>query len=394
MKVRIIASAAAIAAWVLVDWLLNKAAPIVSAGLATAQFDNSTAGYARGEAARWFNGSGMPTLGLIAILALIWWRPLRKAFAPVALLTLLAAPAFAYYEKTDYTEPYFVLPNESAFFIPDVGANKDSQAKFGSQQYLEENKIAAKRFIIPHTKLSGSGLWSDFYVPAGRLIIVDRTPYNQEWTAAAHRGTSAKDESFPCQSSEGINITVEIGIAASVHEESAALFLYHFGVNPPQGDRTQPQVIFTSVFQGRSLQQVMGTVGRGKVQALVCNEIAARTTDTANVETNKIMASVEAKATAWLASVGITLDYIGWAGTFTFDPTVQKAINDRYEAEKIAPVLTTLQAAADLKVKEGLGTGLAAHGLPANLVAIPSSLMDLSALANSLSGGPPKPAKP
>lgn len=133
----------------------------------------------------------------------------------------------------------------------------------------------------------------------------------------------------------------------------------------------------------------MDTVGRGKVQALVCHEIAARSMDVANTETNKIMDTVETKATAYLASVGITLDYIGWAGTFTFDRDVQKAINDRYTAEKIAPVLPTLQAMAELKVKEGLGAGLASKGLPANLIAVPSNLLsDLSAaLGGNLPAG-------
>jgi hypothetical protein len=48
---------------------------------------------------------------------------------PLFLLSSLAGPAEAYYDKTDYTEAYFILPNESAFYIPDVGANRDGQAK-------------------------------------------------------------------------------------------------------------------------------------------------------------------------------------------------------------------------------------------------------------------------
>lgn len=55
---------------------------------------------------------------------------------------------------------------------------------------------------------------------------------------------------------------------------------------------------------------------------------------------------------------------------------MQKAINDRYAAEKIAPVLPTLQAQSDIKVKEGLGEGMAKHGLPANLIAIPTNILE------------------
>jgi hypothetical protein len=266
--------------------------------------------------------------------------------ALAGLLLLPATAAQAYYDKNDYTEAYFILPNESAFFIPDAGANRDSQAKFGSAQYLEENKVAAKRFIIPHTKFSGSGFFQDFYVPTGRLIIVDRTPYNREWTASRNRGTSTRDESFPCQSQEGLNVTVEVAIATAVTEEDAARFLYWFGVRPPQGNRADPQVIFASVYNGRGLAEVMDGVGRGKVQSLVCKQIGARSFDKVNSDVNAIMEAVTADAGAYFKSRGITLDYIGWAGTFTFDHDVQKAINDRYTAEKIAPMLPVLQTKA------------------------------------------------
>lgn len=374
---RIILSVLAIGLYTFGKFVAGVSAPLISGNLAGAQFDNTNTGYFAGQLATYFNGSGesvLSTFLLIGVLIAIWYSPTKKMLASLVVLFALLAvsPSYAYYDQKDWTEPFFILPNESAFFIPDVGANKDSQSKFGSQDYYESNKIAAKRFTIPHQKLSGSGTWSDYYVPAGRLIVVDRTPYNREWTAAGHRGTSTRDESFPCQSSEGLNITVEVGVAASVFEENAAKFLYRYGVNTPQGDRTKPEVIFTSVYYGRSLREVMDTVGRGEVGVLVCNELSTRTLDKANGEAGAILKAVQEKATAWFASYGISIDYIGWAGTFSFDPNVQKAINDKYEADKIAPVLSTLQAQADIKVKEGLGTGLATRGLPANLVALPN----------------------
>ena len=83
-----------------------------------------------------------------------------------------------------------------------------------------------------------------------------------------------------------------------------------------------------------------------KVQALVCHEIGARSFDAVNKDVNIIMDTVEKNASAFFAAKGITLDYIGWAGTLTFDKDVQQAINDRYTTEKIAPVLSTLQTKA------------------------------------------------
>lgn len=353
MFFRGILSGLAIAAYWLINSVINPVSTIASGVLAGKQFDNSNVSYVESSVGiSWLSGANVPCVILLAVLAFIWWGFFKKLGTKTTVGTLLltmlmsSTNAYAYYSKEDYSEAYFILPNESAFFIPDVGANKDSQVKFGSADYLEANKIAAKRFTVPHNKFSGSGLWSDFFVPTGRLIIVDRTPYNREWVAPSDRGTSQRNESFPCQSSDGINITAEVGIAASVTEENASKFLYFFGVKPPKGDRADPNVVFTSVYYGRNLAEVMDSVGRGKIQALVCHEIGSRTFDKANTDINAIMDAVEKNTSAFLLSRGITLDYIGWAGTFSFDKDVQQAVNDLYTAEKIAPVLETLKSKA------------------------------------------------
>ncbi len=304
--------------------------------------------------------------------------------------------ALAFADTTDKTEAYTILPNESAFFIPDTGANKESQAQFDSEAYLQDKKIAVKRFVIPHQKLAGSGgtSWAstgwDLYVPTGRLIIVDRSPFSREWVAAHDRGTSAKNESIPCQSKEGVNITVGVSIGASVTEDNAAKYLYHFGVLPPTDaagrllDRSSPQTIFTSVYYSRKLSDVMDDVGRKRVQTLICNEIAARSFDEDNDQAVKIMDNVKRAASDYFATVGITLDFIGWGDTFTFDPDVQKAVNDRRNAQALKDVLPVLQALAQLKVQEGMGAGLASKGLP--VVVTPGMIDALSKLVNQASG--------
>jgi hypothetical protein len=363
--VRGILTGVAVLVWGFFVFFLNTVGTVVTGKLAGKQFENSDSAFIVSQyGMRLFSWVGaLSTLALLVVLAALWWGPLRQRldrdtvkrltfgrFSSVALLFLLASSssAFAYFDTTDKTEAYFILPNESAFWIPDVGANKDSQGRFEGVDYLNANKVAAKRFIIPHAKLSNSGgNWGyDAYVPTGRLIIVDRTPYNREWVASKERGTSAKDESFPCQSSEGLNITVEMSVAASVLEENAARYLYYFGVRPPAGDRSTNQVIFTSVFFGRTLTEVMDGVGRGAVQTMVCNEFSSRTLDKANADARVIIDTVQKNAAAFFASRGITLDYIGWAGTFSFDNDVQTAINRAYEAGKIQPYLETLKTKA------------------------------------------------
>ncbi len=380
---RIALSVIVLAAAYLAQAYLNVQTPLITGQLAGQQFGNSSPAFV--DTQLWSrilaSAAILIPIVVLAFLAAIWWKPSKRLLArltgvatAVLLLMSMDQKAYAYYDQTNYTEAYFILPNESAFFIPDVGANKDTQAGFGSEAYLQENKIPAKRFEIPHQKLTGTSYWTNYYVPTGRLIIVDRTPYNREWTAATHRGTSHKDEAMPCQSKEGLNVTAEVGIAVSVHEEDAAKFLYWFGVKPPAGNRTDPQVIFTSVYYGRNLAEVMDGVGRGQVQTLVCNEIGKYPLDKVNEMYVSIIEEVKKNAEEFLKTRGITLDYIGWAGTLTFDKDVQKAINDSYSAQKVAPVLDVLKTKALLDAVEKWNGQIPA--LP-SVVVVPNNLADI-----------------
>jgi hypothetical protein len=401
---RAIATAAAVVLYGWINFLLHPVATIASADVAGQQFANTDASYVTSMIGiRLFGNLGIPAVVLLAVVVAIWWRPLRQWWvsgaAAIVFGVLLAAPqAQAYYDKTDYTEAYTILPNESAFWIPDAGANKDNQAQFDSEAYLQANKIAVKRFIVPHTKLQGSGSFFDFYVPAGRLIIVDRTPFSREWVEARERGTSTRNESFPCQSKEGLNISVGVSIGASVLEPNAAKYLYRFGVLPPVGDRTDPKVIFNSVFFSRKLSDVMDDVGRKKVQTLVCNEIASRSFDKANEEANQIMDAVGKAAADYFASVGITLDFIGWADTFTFDPVVQDAVNRRYIASQdqaiaaeLAPYASTIQALAAADALRSFGHKSDGR-LPSTIVGLPPDLGGL--LGTLLRSGAAAPTAP
>ncbi len=393
-----IATVAAILIYGWVNFLVSPVGTILSGDAAVRQLQNSDVAYVTSIwGMRFFGNLGLPFILLLAVVAAIWWLPARRWLtairgAAVLLALTAAAPhAWAYYDKNDYTEAIYILPNQSAFVIPDAGANKDTQAQFMSLDYLKANKVAAKRVVIPHVKLSGSGSWSDFYVPSARVIIVDRTPYNREWVTAANRGTSNRNEGMPCQSSEGLNITAGISIGVSVREEDAARYLYYFGTVPPKGNPSDPAVIFTSVYNARSVADVMDRVGRGEVLSLVCREISARALNDDNKDAGAIIKNVTAGMTAFLSERGITLDYLGWADTFTFDPAVQRAINDKFTADTVGPVLNTLQDLANVRIKEGLGQGLATRGLPANLIAIPSDLLDFTTLLGAKSGATPAP---
>ncbi len=362
---KIVASLVVICVGAWIDFGSAATDTLLRGKLASMQFDPSDASaLAYGTLSGTPSASGwLVTLAVAGLLFAIWVGPLCRKLGVFAVLALAlgaaGAPeqARAYYNQSDYAEPFFILPNESAFFIPDTGDNLQGQGSFGSEQYLERNKIAAKRFTIPHAKLPGSGLWSNYYVPAGRLIVVDRTPFSREWVSASDRGSSAHDEGFHCQSSEGLDVTVGVAIGSSVYEQDAAKFLFHFGVKPPVGDRTQPEVIFTSVYYGRSLIEVMDGPVRNKVQSLVCGQLSSHTLDYDNQQASAIQAAVEKDTRDYLGNVGITLDYFGWADTFTFDPKVQDAINRIYVAKADAAIADNLKD--KVQVIQGLAVATA-----------------------------------
>ena len=98
-------------------------------GLAAGQqFANSNAAYVTSMVGmHMFSNLGIPAIVLLVVVAAIWLGtapPLLGGVATVAMLCVLLAapPAQAYYDKTDYTEAYTILPNE--FRLLDSGCRR------------------------------------------------------------------------------------------------------------------------------------------------------------------------------------------------------------------------------------------------------------------------------
>jgi hypothetical protein len=308
------------------------------------------------------------------------------------------APSYAYYSKTDYTETFEIGPNQSAFMIPLQGANKDSQVQFGSKDYFQQNKVPAKRVQVPHVKLSGSGGMNDYYVPAAKLIVVDRSPYTRMWTKDTKTGSSATDDGFRFESADSLNIETDVAISASVTEEDAATFLYNFGTPPLvntiaydptlqyQSDSFYAQS-YASISYGRSLAQVMDSNVRGMVQVELANAFGSKILALDLPEKANIIKSVMDNVKKFYAVKGITIEYVGYANSLTFDKPVQDAINNVYIATKeneafaaMAPAIPVRQQIASIGVTENFGKSLSKWngGLPAlpNFAIVPSSVTD------------------
>ncbi|QGY01931.1 hypothetical protein MMSR116_08605 [Methylobacterium mesophilicum SR1.6/6] len=403
-------SLGAIAVFAGLPRLASTEAGLAAGRVAVEQLSDSAAGPLKTQiASDLAGGSTLPLLALLAVLAVIWLVPARRAPLAVLLFGLGTAaapePADAYFSKYDYGEYIEILPNQSAFMIPESGDTKTTQAQFGSEKFLSESKVAAKRVQIPHTKLPNTGTLSDYYVPAARLIIVDRTPVSREWTTSASRGTSSADQGFRFETADSIGLSTSVVISAFVKEEDAAKFLYWFGTKPSAQDTDEAR--FASVLYGRSLAEVVdGNVHR-TVQAALAREFGRRSTDDAIHQKAEIMASVEKAVIDQFAPMGVTVTTLGFADELSFEnAAIQAAIDDTFMANKRAQSaqaqLATLpiqERILDMEIRRsdaqarqtlaGRWNGSASGFLP-SWVVIPSDV--LGTVRGWFGGGETKPA--
>ena len=410
---RVLASVGVLVGFGVLNSLLIATAPLLSGEASVAQLQNSDVGYLGAQAGiRLFNGSPVSFAVLLAVLAAVWWRYLRMlggrwlgAAAVLALLT--PGAALAYYDTSDRPEFVEISPNETAFLIPVAGANKDTQGSFMSEAYLAANKVALKRVQIPHALIRNPGWSADYYVPAAKLIIVDRSPYNREWVAAHDRGTSNRDESFRFESADSVNISTGISISAYVKEEDTAKFLYWFGTKAVAVNTADPASNFASVARGRSLADVMDSVVRGKVQAVLAREFGSRGTNDAAHQKRAIIDIVETEVKKTFAEKGITIEYVGFAESLNYDnPEIQKAIDNAFIAEREAAAANTrasaapaLKALTDIDVERNFGAALTrwngAINVPSFVVVPGDTIETLTGLLKGLlAPKTPETAKP
>ena len=137
-------------------WLITNAytpvATIIAGQEAGNQFVPSDSDYVQ---AVWANSllsgvNGILSLIFGLVLMAIWFDPVKRGIKFVLaalaaggmLVAVMPNTAHAFAEKADRTEAYTILPNESAFWIPDVGDNKSKEAQIDSADYLNANKVA------------------------------------------------------------------------------------------------------------------------------------------------------------------------------------------------------------------------------------------------------------
>ena len=314
--------------------------------LAVKQLENSQLNYAIGRASA--NGHILLWANylLITIMAVIWvpvvWRKVKNILS-LLILVLIISFAISACGPPHLEVVKEIAPNETAYLVPLEGANKDTQGKFMSIEYLEANKVASKRVSIPTRKIeTGRMTWDYHWIETVKLIVVDRAPVTREWTKATGTGTSHSDQAISVESSESIDFYLGITAQASIKEENASKFLYYFA--------------------GKKLADVMDTNVRGYVQSALWKEFGGRTLTEGKGSKKVIIEQVYNDAKKFFAEQGLSIDYVGGAEGLTFkDGKVQEAINKAFVAENDKKVALEEKVAQDTRNETKVNMAVAAR---------------------------------
>jgi hypothetical protein len=211
-------------------------------------------------------------------------------------------------------------PSQTAYL---VALEKDSQGKFESIEYLETQKVASKRIMLPQRKqVTGRG-WGNYrYIPTARVIMVDRAPVSRKWTGDRNSttegnnvDTNASTSPLEVESLDSIGFAVGVTITARIDEKDASMFLYYNA--------------------GRQLSEVIDTNIKSFILARLSEEFGAVPLSACRLQKNRIFNLVEKEATDFFKKRGITLEYMGLSEGLTYlNVDIQAAIDASFKAEQ------------------------------------------------------------
>jgi hypothetical protein len=304
---------------------LSTLEPRLSAALAVAQVNGGKEALLRLRVFETCRNVAQLIVPLVVILtAACLLRPGRrlvvKRLTNLGLLVLAGSCALTgcvrSYDKPEYAE---IDTSETGFLIPLEG-DSGSQAKFQSEQYLRDLKVAAKRVQITHRwsqegRFYSSGRW----IPTVRLIKVNRSPVTREWTAENNSGTANKNEAIWIESADSVGFSMGFTCTAFIAEENAARFLYWY----PSG----------------SLANVMDAEVRGRIQQISAEVAARYPLDNLRERKQEISDTVKKDVTQFFTNRGLSVTTLGMFGGMTYENVeIQKAIDNTVIAQQLKVV--------------------------------------------------------
>ena len=260
----------------------------------------------------------------------------KKLGGTVPVIIAVTALAFTSGCMKAYDKPEFVEidTSETGFLIPLEG-DTTQQAKFQSEEYLKQRKVAAKRVQITHRwsqegRLANDGRW----LPTVRLVKVNRSPVTREWntpqTTVANGAIQRSDKAIWIESGDSVGFSMGFTCTGFISEDDAAKFLYWY----PSG----------------SLADVMDREARGRIQQIAAEVAARYPLDALRSKKQEISDAVKLDLTNFFAARGITITTVGMFGGMTYEnPAIQKAIDETFIAQQLK---TVSEAKFDAQKKE------------------------------------------
>jgi hypothetical protein len=260
---------------------------------------------------RFRKGTTAAGLALLVVSTTGCWRP----FEPVQLET--------------------INPNEEAFLLPLLGDVK-AQTSTNNEEYLRSNLVYTKQVKIPQQwvpkgfeTLYPNGTWK----PAAILVKVDKSPVTREWTADSNSGTSNKNEAIWVMTSDQVEFSTGWTCTARIATRDDAVKFLH---NYPNG----------------SLQNVMDTEVRAKLQAAFGLEVTDLPMDTLRKQATPHIVSVTKDVTEFFKERGITITNLGITGGFVYkDKTIMDTMVKVFNAEQEKAIAAAAFQAQDMKNK-------------------------------------------
>lgn len=228
-----------------------------------------------------------------------------------------------------------INPNEEAFLLPLLGDVK-AQTSTNNEEYLRSNLVYTKQVKIPQQWVPKgfetffpNGSWK----PAAILVKVDKSPVTREWTADSNSGTSNKNEAIWVMTSDQVEFSTGWTCTARIAARDDAVKFLH---NYPNG----------------SLQTVMDTEVRAKLQAAFGLEVTDLPMDTLRKQATPHIVSVTTDVTSFFKERGITITNLGITGGFVYkDKTIMDTMVKVFNAEQEKAIASAAFQAQDMKNK-------------------------------------------
>lgn len=311
-----------------------------SADLAIAQVNGGDAAFEEMQAFE--RAKQYPTVVVLllslGVVILLWGGKVKEGFEEMAkkagwvALFAIVVTTIGCWKQYDVPEYENVDTTETAYVVKLEGTEKE--AKVTSVDEWEKLKVTAKRIrITKRWNQTGRMGYTGEWIPAVRVIKVNRSPVTREWTAGSTTGTAKKDQAIWAESKDSVGFSTGFSVSAMIEEANASKFLYKYN--------------------SKSLATVMDTEIRARVQAAFSDSAALYDLSDLRSQKSEIITHVRNDVIPFFADRGITITTLGMFGGLTYEnKKIQESIDAVFIAQREKEISAALLAAQVDKNKQ------------------------------------------